>query len=112
MKVKLSDLSVEQKIKLLAGKDCWHTEDLDGLLYCVRVSDGPLGVRYCAPDENDNMHDLPSVAYPSETVLAQTWDADLAYRTGEALADDCIERNVDVIARARREHKTHPHVRS
>lgn len=97
MKVKLSDLSVEQKIKLLAGKDCWHTEDLDGLLYCVRVSDGPLGVRYCAPDENDNMHDLPSVAYPSATVLAQTWDADLAYRTGEALADDCIERNVDVL---------------
>ncbi len=97
MKIKLSDLSVEQKIKLLAGKDCWHTEDLDGLLYCVRVSDGPLGLRYCAPDENDNMHDLPSVAYPSATVLAQTWDTDLAYKTGEALADDCIEHDVDVL---------------
>ncbi len=97
MKIKLSDLSVEQKIKLLAGKDCWHTEDLNGLLYRVRVSDGPLGLRYCAPDENDNMHDLPSVAYPSATVLAQTWNTDLAYETGSAIADDCIEHDVDVI---------------
>lgn len=97
MKVKITDLSAEQKIKLLAGKDCWHTEDLDGKLYRVRVSDGPVGLRYCQPDQNDNMHDLPSVAYPSFTVLSQTWNTDFAYQTGACIADDCIEHDVDVI---------------
>lgn len=97
MKLKITDLSVQEKIKLLAGQDCWHTEDLGGKLYKVRVSDGPLGLRYCEPDQNDNMHDLPSVAYPSLTVLSQTWNASLAYQMGECLADDCTEHDVDVL---------------
>lgn len=97
MRVKVSDLTIEQKIKLLAGKTCWSTNDLDGKLYEVIMSDGPLGLRKCVLGEDGKYHDLPSVAYPSTQVLAQTWNTDLAYKTGSCLADDCIDNNVDVL---------------
>ena len=34
-----ADFSAEEKIRLLAGKDSWHTEDFGGRLYEVTVSD-------------------------------------------------------------------------
>ena len=30
-------------------------------------------------------------------MLSQTWTPALAYRTGEMLADECIERGVDIL---------------
>ena len=38
---------------------------------------------------------MPAVAYPSTQVLSQTWDKALAYKTGEYLADDCIDKGLD-----------------
>ena len=45
MKYNLSSFTLEEKCRLVAGKDFWHTEDLDGKVYSVKVSDGPLGLR-------------------------------------------------------------------
>ena len=97
MKYSINDFTIEQKIKLLAGKDFWHTEDFDGKIYKVKVSDGPVGLRMPVCDENGKWYDKPSVAYPSTQVLSQTWDEKLAYETGERIADDCIENGVDVL---------------
>lgn len=86
-------LTREEKVRLLAGKNAWQTEDLDGKIPSVRVSDGPLGVRKTGPDGKD----LPAVAYPSSEVLSQTWDPALAHTMGACLADDCIDAEVDVL---------------
>lgn len=95
------EFSIDEKMKLLAGKNGWQLEDLNGKLYKVSVSDGPLGVRKTATEEWGGnvfkLRDLPSVAYPSMEVLSQTWNLELAYRLGECIADDCIEKNVDVL---------------
>ena len=92
----LKDFTAHEKIKLLAGQDTWHTEDFNGRLYKVKVSDGPIGLRTPAYNEKtDKWEDLPAVAYPSTQVLSQTWDKEIAYKTGELLADDCIEKGVD-----------------
>ncbi len=93
----LKTLSVEEKIKLCAGKNNWQTEDLDGKLYSVMVSDGPVGLRTPHDLTAWSSDDRPAVAYPSTQVLAQTWNPSLAYKTGECLADDCIERNIDIL---------------
>lgn len=96
-KYKATDFSAEEKIKLLAGKDCWHTEDFGGRLYEVTVSDGPLGLRTPVQNEKGEWSDKPAIAYPSTQVLSQTWRPEYAYKTGEMLADDCVENGVDVL---------------
>lgn len=96
-KYKATDFSAEEKIKLLAGKDCWHTEDFGGRLYEVKVSDGPLGLRTPVQNEKGEWSDKPAIAYPSTQVLSQTWRPEYAYETGEMLADDCMENGVDVL---------------
>ncbi len=97
MKQLLKTLSVKEKIKLCIGKDNWHTEDLNGRLYCVTVADGPIGLRVVTYGENGEKITQPAIAYPSIQVLSQAWNKELAYKMGECLADDCIERDVDVL---------------
>lgn len=96
-KYKATDFSAEEKIKLLAGKDSWHTEDFGGKVYEVTVSDGPLGLRTPVQNEKGEWSDKPAVAYPSTQVLSQTWRTEYAYETGKMLADDCMENGVDVL---------------
>lgn len=98
MKYNVKNFTNEEKIKLVIGKNGWQTNDLGGKLPSVLVSDGPLGVRSNF-DENHIQHpqDLPSTAYPSFEVLSQTWNLDLARKYGNMIADDCIDRNIDII---------------
>ncbi len=91
-------ISNSEKIKLVMAKDWWETEDLDGKLEKIKVSDGPVGLRCLAVTDswaNDSIY--PSVAYPCYQMLSQTWDTSLAWQMGRAIADDCIDHNVDVL---------------
>ena len=97
MKYNAKDFTIDEKIRLLAAKDSWHTEDFGGRLYEVLVSDGPVGLRTVESKENGVMKYSTAVAFPSTQVLGQTWDTSLAYKMGEVLADECIERDVDVL---------------
>ncbi len=56
-----------------------------------------MGVRKVMHTEEKGWYEEPAVAYPSCEVLSQTWDLTLAYQTGACLADDCIERGVDIL---------------
>ena len=40
---------------------------------------------------------LPATCFPTASCLASTWDVNLASRMGEALAEECIAQNVDVL---------------
>ncbi len=92
------DITKEEQIKLVMAKDWWETEDLNGKLNRIKVSDGPLGLRCLAVTDswqNDSIY--PAVAYPCYQMLAQTWDLSFAWQMGRAIADDCIVHNVDVL---------------
>ncbi|MBR7160574.1 MAG: glycoside hydrolase family 3 protein [Clostridia bacterium] len=95
--IDISTLSIDEKLKLLSGMDMWHTCDLDGKLYKVTMADGPMGVIYRFTDKDGKHTTTPSTAFPSSMVLSQTWNESLAYRMGGMVADECIEREVDVI---------------
>lgn len=87
-----------EKLRLIMAKDWWETDDLDGKIGKVKVSDGPVGLRCLAVTDswaNDSIY--PSVAYPCYQMLSQTWNVALAHKMGRAIADDCIDYNVDVL---------------
>ena len=93
-----NNISNIEKLKLVMAKDWWETDDLDGKIGKVKVSDGPVGLRCLAVTDswaNDSIY--PSVAYPCYQMLSQTWNLSLAHKMGRAIADDCIEHNVDIL---------------
>lgn len=96
MKKTLKDLTAEEKLRLICGKDCWHTCDFNGKLPFVRVTDASMGVRMPVNPENwDGVK--PSVAYPSLQMLANTWDLETVKTYAECVADDCLDYGADII---------------
>lgn len=93
MKYSLKDLTLEEKMRLLCGKDHWHIYDANGKLPVMHLSDGPNGLRKI----DENRKTVKTTAMPNISVLANAWNKDLAFLDGATIADDCIDENVDVL---------------
>lgn len=107
-KISVKDLTVQEKLRLICGQDCWHTVSLGGKLPQITVSDGPNGLRTEQTDENGKTYAIPAVAYPSIQLLANTWSTESARTMGACLADDCLERDVDILLAPGVNIKRHP----
>ncbi|MFF2643118.1 beta-glucosidase [Streptomyces niveus] len=89
----LGKLDLDDKARLLAGQDNWSLPALPGIgLASLVMSDGPIGVRGVRWTADD-----PSVALPSPTALAATWDPELARRAGRLLAQEARRKGVHVL---------------
>ncbi|MFI5688312.1 beta-glucosidase [Streptomyces sp. NPDC051636] len=89
----LSRLGLDAKARLLAGQDMWTLPALPEIgLASLVMSDGPIGVRGVRWTADD-----PSVALPSPTALAATWDPELARRAGVLLAQEARRKGVHVL---------------
>ena len=98
MKELINLLTLDEKLMLLTGKDIWHTATIDRLnLSSIRMSDGPHGLRKLTDVTQGVGESIPSIAFPTLSALATTWNLDLAYQMGEALADECKQQDVDVL---------------
>ncbi len=96
MKLTTKDLTIEEKLRLVCGKDCWHTVDLGGKIPFVRVTDASMGVRMPVNPENwDGIK--PSVSYPSLQMLANTWDLETVRKYAECVTDDCLDAGADIL---------------
>ncbi len=96
MKDILKNLTIEEKLRLICGKDCWCTCDFDGKIPSVRVTDASMGVRMLVNTEQWE-GDKPSVSYPSLQMLACTWDPDMVRMYAECVADDCLDAGADIL---------------
>ncbi|GAB2977056.1 glycoside hydrolase family 3 C-terminal domain-containing protein [Saccharothrix stipae] len=86
-------LDVARKVRLLTGAAVWRTHDEPDIgLRSIVVSDGPIGVRGQGWDERST-----SLALPSPTALAATWDVGLVRRLGVLLAAEARRKGVDVL---------------
>ncbi|MFD3443863.1 glycoside hydrolase family 3 protein [Microbacteriaceae bacterium 4G12] len=89
----LGELTVEEKVLLLTGKDFWTTWPIEKIgLRTMVVSDGPSGVRGEAWDERS-----PSLNLPSASALSASFDPDIARRYGAVAACEARRKGVDVV---------------
>lgn len=108
--IKLEDLTIDQKIQLLVGAGGMEFCNIDGLVPSVMASDASCGLRYTVTTSTTysrddksgtktvrEVRDEPNVTYPSSNVLANSWDVEIAKEMGKTLAEDCIEKGVDVL---------------
>jgi beta-glucosidase len=94
----ISQMTLEEKAALCTGASLWTTTPVERLgVPEMLVSDGPHGVRR-VPDVNALVQEsLPATCFPTASCLASTWDVDLLRQMGEALGEECIALNVDVL---------------
>ena len=89
----LGRLDLAAKISILSGQDMWSLPALPQIgLRSVVMSDGPVGVRGTSWSAAD-----PSIALPSPTALAATWDRELARAAGRLLGQEARRKGVHVL---------------
>lgn len=94
----IKQMTLEEKAALCTGAGPWKTTPVERLgIPEMMVSDGPHGVRRVVGEESLSAKSLPATCFPTASCLASTWDKDLVYEMGEALAEEAIGLNVDVL---------------
>lgn len=87
-----AQLTTDEKVWLLGGRDFWHTEPIERLgIPALHLSDGPSGVR------GERSVGTTSVSFPCGSAIGATFDVEAAAKLAEALADECAERGVHVL---------------
>lgn len=93
MKYDIKSLTLDEKLHLLTGADRWRLTTANGKLPEVFLSDGPHGLRMMDDDGSTR----PATSMPTLSVVASTWDTEMARLQGSTIADDCIENGADVL---------------
>lgn len=87
----MKKMTLEEKISLLTGSESMSTVGIERLnIEPKNFADGPHGVRTETGVGNCTF-------FPNICALSASWDKASAELYGNALADDCIEHNIDLI---------------
>ncbi|MBY5551635.1 glycosyl hydrolase [Rhizobium leguminosarum] len=119
----VDQMTVAEKVDLLSGRGLWKTASIERLgVPSIVMTDGAYGVRYSTTqiDAGDNDEDSlrafldlvgqqgdgsggmfgatrPATCFPNGNLLGCSWDIDLAYRMGAALAAECQDFGVHLL---------------
>lgn len=96
----ITQLSVAEKLSLLSGANFWETVTLKSIdLPPIVMNDGPFGVRKPKNNLGSGLNEdvFPSTAFPTTSALASSFDPDLLFEMGQALARECIDQGVDLL---------------
>jgi len=94
----IKKMSLEEKAALCTGAGPWTTTPVERLgIPEMIVTDGPHGVRRSEDIHNFITVSVPATCFPTAACMASTWDVDLINKVGEAIAEECIATNVDVV---------------
>ena len=93
-------MTLEEKAILCSGKNYWQTKPIPRLgVPSVSVSDGPHGLRR----ENDADQSIamkqsfPATCFPTASLSACTWDEELLYKMGQAIAEEAKDQGVSTV---------------
>ena len=96
----LSQMSLKEKIALCSGKDFWHTKAYPQYgIESVMLCDGPHGLR-----KQENEADMlginasvPATCFPTASLTACSWDAELLFEIGRAIGEEAAANGVGVV---------------
>ncbi|QWC00197.1 glycoside hydrolase family 3 C-terminal domain-containing protein [Mycoplasmatota bacterium] len=107
----LKRLSIDDKIKLLSGKNFWYLNAIpQANLKSIMMTDGPHGLRK-QRDMGDHLgigNSYPATCFPTASALASTWNPSLIYKLGQTLGDECLSEEVSVLLGPGVNMKRHP----
>ncbi len=90
----LSQMTLREKVSLLAGTNMWHTVPVERLgIPSLKMTDGPNGARGAGSLTGG----VKTTCFPAEISLASTWNTDLVGRVGQALADETKMKGAQVL---------------
>lgn len=94
----IDQMTLAEKAALCTGASAWTTTPIERLgVPEMIVSDGPHGVRRVPDIHAMGAKSLPATCFPTASSLASTWNVDLIRKLGEALGEECVALNVDVL---------------
>lgn len=96
----LSKMSLAEKIALCSGADFWHTKAFSKYdIPALMVADGPHGLRKQedAADMLGVNESVPATCFPTAASTACSWDEELLYEIGEAIAKEAAANGVGVV---------------
>ena len=94
----IAQMTLEEKAALCTGASAWTTQAVERLgVPQMIVSDGPHGVRRVPNIHAMGEKSLPATCFPTASSVASAWDVGLVREMGQAIAEECIALNVDVV---------------
>ena len=89
----LGQMTLEEKISMLAGADLWHSVPVPRLgIPQLKVTDGPNGARGAWGNMGPS-----SVATPVGIALGATWNPDLVEKVGNVLGDELKAKGAHIL---------------
>ncbi|PVI02837.1 glycoside hydrolase family 3 protein [Periconia macrospinosa] len=91
----LSQLTLEEKISLLAAKDWWRTPTIrrdNVFVPHIKMSDGPNGAR-----GESYVSGITAACFPCSTCVGATFDVGQAFRLGQEIAKETISKSAKVL---------------
>ncbi len=90
----LSQMTLQEKVSLLAGTNDWYTVPVERLgIPSLKMTDGPNGARGAGGFTSG----VKAACFPAEISLASTWNIDLLERVGQALAREAHMKGSQVL---------------
>ena len=94
----LSQMTLEEKAAFCTGATPWSTLAIERLgVPSIVMTDGPHGVRRASDPNTLSAKSLPATCFPTASCSASTWNPALLQRMGEAMAEEAIALNVDIL---------------
>lgn len=95
----LEKMTVKEKVGLLSGKDGWNTKPVKRLgIPSIRMTDGPHGLRNQREGHDLGIgNSIPATCFPTASLLACSWDRELAEKQGRAIGEEALDQNVQIV---------------
>src|SRR5436305_5943250 len=92
-------MTLEEKIALTTGKDFWSTNGVERLgIAPIALNDGPHGVRKPGVSSEIGIgSSFPATCFPTASTHACSWDTSLVEKVGEALGEESLALDVQVL---------------
>lgn len=86
----MKEMTLEEKLCFLTGAGGMETYAIERLgIPSFKMADGPHGIR---AEEDKNC-----TSFPNLCCVGSSWDVELTHKLGEALAEECVERDISML---------------